>query len=284
MTDVTMLGLGAMGSALARAFLRAGHSLTVWNRTPARMQPLLALGAKSASSPANGVKASPITVICIDDYAATRRLIEEAGMLDALAGRVLVQLSTGTPSEAREQARWLAAHGVQVLVGALLPFPEGIGRPDARILFSGPGALYQFCKPVLDCLGGDPRHVGDEVGAAAVLNMALLTHELCSYLGVWQGAMVCRAEGIGVDAFASILLPGDLATDLAWRIHAADFDNPGATLEVWSAALDLIIEQARDAGINREIPELIASLFRRAIALGHGKRDIATLIEVLRAG
>ena len=284
MTDVTMIGLGAMGSALARAFLGAGHAVTIWNRTPARMQPLVALGAVAAGSAAEAAEASPLCVVCIDNYDITRRLIAEGGLLASLSGRTLVQLSTGTPAEAREQARWLAAHGVQVLVGALLPFPEGIGRPDARILFSGPGALYQSCKPVLDCLGGDPRHVGDEVGAAAVLNMALLTHELCSYLGVWQGTMVCRAEGIGVDAFASILLPGDLATDLAWRIHAADFDNPGATLEVWSAALDRIIEQARDAKINREIPELIASLFRRAIALGHGSRDIATVIEVLRAG
>ena len=284
MSDVTMIGLGAMGSALARAFLGSGQSVTVWNRTPARMQPLLALGAKAAPSPAKAAQASPITVICIDDYAATRRLIEEAGMLEPLAGHVLVQLSTGTPAEARDQAGWLGAHGVKVLVGAILPYPEGIGRADARILFAGPAGLYRSCKPLLDCLGGDLRHVGEAAGAAAALNMALLTHELSTYLGVLQGARVCQAEGIGVDAFAAILLPGDLATDLAWRIHAADFDNPGATLEVWSAALDKIIAHARDAQVNREILDLIASLFRRAIALGHGHRDIATVIDVLRAG
>lgn len=81
-----------------------------------------------------------------------------------------------------------------------------------------------------------------------------------------------------------MLSPDDPAAHLAWRIHKADYDSPGATLEVWNAALDRIVEHARAAKINREIPELISSLFRRAIALGHGGRDIATVIEVLRAG
>ena len=60
MTDVTMIGLGAMGSALARAFIGAGHSVTVWNRTAARMKPLVSLGATAASSPADAAIASPV--------------------------------------------------------------------------------------------------------------------------------------------------------------------------------------------------------------------------------
>ncbi len=284
MADVTMIGLGAMGSALARAFLGAGHSVTVWNRTADRMTPLVALGARAASSPTDAVLASPICVVCIDNYSITRRLIEEAAMLGPLSGRTLVQLSTGTPAEARELANWLATHGVRVLDGAIMPYPDGIGGKDAQILFAGSADLFGSCKPTLECLGGDLRHLGEDVGAAAVLDMALMTHQLSNYLGVWHGARVCEAEGLGVDVFASLLPPDDLATHLAWRIHRADHDNPGATLAVWNAALDRIVEQARTTQINREIPELISSLFRRAIALGHGNRDIATVIEVLRAG
>ena len=283
MTDVTMIGLGAMGSALARAFIGAGHSVTVWNRTAARMKPLVSLGATAASSPADAAIASPVCVVCIGNYATTRRLIEEAGMLEPLSGRTLVQLSTGTPAEARELSRWLTTHGVNVLDGAILPYPDGIGAEDAQILFAGSADLYKSCKPTLDCLGGDLRHVSEEIGAAAVLDMALLTHQLSNYLGVWHGARACEAEGLGIDVFASVLPPDDPAAHLAWRIHKADYDNPGATLEVWNAALDRIVEHSLTAKINREIPELISSLFRRAIALGHGRRDIATVIEVLRA-
>jgi len=283
MADVTVIGLGAMGSALARAFIGAGHSVSVWNRTAARTESLVALGAAATKSPADAAMSSPICVVCIDNYDSTRRLIEDSGMIEALSGRTLVQLSTGTPEEARGLSRWLTVQGLHLLDGAIMPYPDGIGAEDAQILFAGPKHLYDACKPVLDCLGGDLRHVSDEIGAAAVLDMALLTHQLSNYLGVWYGARACEAEGLGVDVFASMFPQDDPAAHLAWRIYRKDYDDPGATLEVWNAALDGIIEHAKSVGINREIPELISSLFRRAIALGHGSRDIATVIEVLRA-
>ena len=66
MTDVTMIGLGAMGGALARAFLGAGHGVTVWNRTSSKSDSFLALGANGAPSITEAVKASPIIVFCID--------------------------------------------------------------------------------------------------------------------------------------------------------------------------------------------------------------------------
>ena len=96
MTDVTIIGLGAMGWALARAFIGAGNSVTIWNRTAARMEPLVLLGATAAPSLADAAAASPVCVMCIDNYRTTRHLIEEAGMLKPLSGRTLVQLSTGT--------------------------------------------------------------------------------------------------------------------------------------------------------------------------------------------
>ena len=149
MTDVTMIGLGAMGSALARAFIRAGHSVTIWNRTAARMKPLVELGATAARSPADAAMASPVCVVCIDNYSVTRRMIEEAGMLTALAGRTLVQLSTGTPAEARDLASWLTDHGVNVLDGAILSLSgwhrsRGCSNPVCRI-----------CRP-LSILQADP--------------------------------------------------------------------------------------------------------------------------------
>jgi 3-hydroxyisobutyrate dehydrogenase-like beta-hydroxyacid dehydrogenase len=168
MSDVTVIGLGAMGSALARAFLGAGHAVTVWNRTADRMEPLRSRGALAARSAAEAVGASPVTVICIDNYSATRRLLTEAGLLAPLSGRTLVQLSTGTPAEARDLARWLGTCGVQVLDGAIMPYPEGIGSAEAQILFAGPAALYASTKPVLDCLGGDLRHVGHGPDDASV--------------------------------------------------------------------------------------------------------------------
>ncbi len=283
MMDVSLIGLGAMGSALARAFLGAGHSLCVWNRTAAKSEPLATRGAMVAGSPVDAAKSSSAIVFCVDNYDVSRRIIGFPGVRDALSGRTLIQLSTGTPAEARDFSAWLNGQGVQVLNGAIMPYPDGIGAADAQILFAGPAALYGQHRPVLDCLGGDLRHVGEEMGAAAVLDMALLTHQLTNYLGVWHGARACEAEGVGVDVFASMLPQHDPAAHMAWRIHRQDYDKPGATLDVWNAALARVVTHAGQARINDEIPTLISSLFRRAIALGHGSRDLATVIEVLRS-
>lgn len=281
-TDITMIGLGSMGSALARAFLDAGHRLTVWNRTPERMEPLAAAGAVPAEDAAAAVSASPVIVLCIADYAATDRLLADADLLPLLRNRVLIQLSTGMPQEARRLGAGVSAAGAHYLDGAIMPYPDGIGAADAQILFAGPRAVYDDCKPLLGCLGGDLRYAGADHGAAAILDMALLTQELCGYLGLLHAARVCESEGISVETLAALQPEGSPLAKMALRIHRNDFDNPGATLEVWDAALEHIASQAKDAGINSEVPDFIASLFRRALARGHGQHEIAALVEVLR--
>ncbi len=76
---------------------------------------------------------------------------------------------------------------------------------------------------MLDCLGGDLRHVGENVAAAAVLDMAFLTYELCNYLAALHGALVCEAEGVGLDLLAAMFdaeVP-DLVASLLDRAVAA---------------------------------------------------------------
>ena len=283
MSDITMIGLGAMGSALARAFLGAGHSLTVWNRTRPRTEPLAALGADAPEHLTDAIEASPVIVVCIDSYSSTRQLLQQEIVAPALSGRTLVQLSTGSPREARESESWVTQTGADYLVGAILPYPDGIGAEDAQILFAGPQRVFERCKPLLDCLGGDLRYLGSNIAAAATLNMALLSHELCVYLGALHGVLICRSENVGVDVLSSMFPENDWARHLTRIIQAGAYDKPGATIEVWSEALQAIEEQARDRAINSEIPGFISTLIKRAIAADLGAEDIAALIKVLEA-
>src|SRR5262245_48934826 len=102
MTEVSLIGSGAMGSALGRALLAGGHTLTVWNRTVEKTRALVAQGAGAAVTFPMALEASPVILVCVADYAATRNLLNGANVAAALAGRTLIQLSTGTPREARE--------------------------------------------------------------------------------------------------------------------------------------------------------------------------------------
>lgn len=284
MTDLTMIGLGAMGSALANAFLKAGHKITVWNRSPEKAEPFTALGANCAASLTKAVQASPIVVVCIDNYAATEKLLIENDAVSHISGRTIIQLSTGTPKEAQFSDNWIRNCGGEYIDGAIMPYPDGIGADDAQILFAGPDVAYERCKPFLTCLGGDLRFLGDNICAAAVLDMALLTRELCIYLGAIHGVHLCESENVSVNTYASMLPDGDHAKRLAQVVHSNVFDKPGATITVWDGALQRVLTQARDAEINSEIPDLISSLFKRAIAAGYGEEDIAAIVKVMRKG
>jgi 3-hydroxyisobutyrate dehydrogenase-like beta-hydroxyacid dehydrogenase len=283
MRHLSLIGLGAMGSALAHAFLGAGHQLTVWNRSPQKMTLIVQAGARGADSLPEAVEASPIIVVCIDNYTATKALLEQGDAISALSGRTLIQLSTGTPQEARDAEIRVRKAGADYIDGAIMPYPDGIGRADARLLFAGPKDAYEHARPYLTCLGGDLRYLGKNVAAAAVLDMAWLTYELCGYLAALHGANLCEIEDVSVASLADMFPDDSPPRRLATVIHSGNFGEPGATLEVWEGALRRVQSQARDAGINSEIPDLISSLFKWAIASGYGDEDVAAVIKVLRA-
>lgn len=278
-----MIGLGAMGSALAHALLRAGHGVTVWNRTPQKMEPFAALGANCAASILDAVHASPLIMVCIDNYAATKNLLGTHDVIPHLSGRTFIQLSTGTPREARESEAWLKDCGSDYIDAAIMSYPGSVGAEEAQLLFAGREATFERCKPFLKCLGGDLRYLGQNIGAAAALDLALLSHELGLYVGAIHGVRLCESENVGVDLFASMFPEKDPVRSLTQIIHTEAYDNPRATISVWEGALQRIQNQARDAKIKSEVPDFISGILNRAIvAGGHGEEDIAALIKVLR--
>lgn len=128
MSDISVIGLGAMGSALARAQLAAGHGVTVWNRSQQKMAPLVGLGAEGAASVLDAVRASPLIMVCIDNYAATNALLRADDIAPRLSGQTVIRLSTGTPGEARDSEAWLADQGADYLDGAIDPIPRASAR------------------------------------------------------------------------------------------------------------------------------------------------------------
>jgi 3-hydroxyisobutyrate dehydrogenase-like beta-hydroxyacid dehydrogenase len=282
MSDISVIGLGSMGSALARAVQTAGHRLTVWNRTAEKARPFVNEGATGAASAASALEASPVTVVCIDNYAVTRRILETDDAMRRLSGKTLIQLTTGTPREARDFEEWLRNGGVDYIDGAITDGPAGVDAGTAQILFAGAESTFRRHEKLLQCLGGDLRYVGENIGAAAALDLAWLSQRYGLFVGVAHGARLCESENVGLDLYASMFPEGDRARTLANVMHADAYEKPGATLAVWAAALKRVQNQAEDAGINREIPDFVADLLGRAMAEGYGEEDVAALLKVLR--
>ena len=130
MSDISVVGLGAMGSALASAQLDAGCSVTVWNRSPQKARPLIARGANGAASISEAVQASPVIMICVANYTVTNALLQADDVAPILSGRTITQFSTGTPKEARDGEAWLADQGAEYLDGAIMCYPNDVGAQN----------------------------------------------------------------------------------------------------------------------------------------------------------
>jgi len=138
MAEASVIGLGMMGSTLAWLLLRSGYRVTVWNRTRAKATPLVRDGAVFAPSAESAVGESPIVVVCVHDYKAANEILGTKEVASALVGRVLVQLTTGSPQEARDSEIWARQRGADYLDGAIQAAPSQMGRPDTPFSYRAP--------------------------------------------------------------------------------------------------------------------------------------------------
>ncbi|CAN7500798.1 NAD(P)-dependent oxidoreductase [Variovorax paradoxus] len=284
MTDVSLIGLGPMGIALARA-LRSKYTLTVWNRTAARAEPLLNQGTALAPNALAAVQASPVVLVCVADYAASRAILAAPGVADALRGKVLVQLSTGTPQDARDD--WAALSGVACLDGALLATPCQIGRPDTPLFISGEERALAACRPLLEAVAGNIQYMGEPIGNAAAWDLATLSCMFGAMSGFFHGVRICEAEGLQVNAFSQMIsaispVLGEMISAEGEAIHAGKYGEPESSMATCAGSGRLFVKQAREAGLDASFPDFLMRLFDRSLNAGLANERLAAMIKVLR--
>ncbi|WP_413805569.1 NAD(P)-dependent oxidoreductase [Streptomyces sp. OE57] len=286
-SPVTVLGLGDMGTALARALLRAGHRTTVWNRTAAKAEALAAEGALTAATAGEAVAASPLVVVCLLDYDSVRQVLAPLG--DALSGKAVVNLTNGTPRQARELAAWAAGHGAQYLDGGIMAVPPVIGTPAAFLLYSGSPAAFADHRGVLD-LFGESHHLGDDPGRAPLYDIALLSAMYGMFSGVLHAYALVRSDGVAATDVAPLV--GRWLTAMSGAVdgYARQIDSGDhavgvvSSLAMQSAAFVNFTGSARDQGISPELIAPIGHLMARRVADGHGHEGLSGLVELLGQG
>ncbi|MFD5177444.1 NAD(P)-dependent oxidoreductase [Nocardia sp. NPDC058379] len=252
---VSVIGLGAMGTALARALLAGGHQVTVWNRTAARAQPLVAEGAVLAATSAEALAAADLVILCVLDDAAAREHLEPAAA--SLRGRTVVNLTTTTPEQARALGRWAAAGGVELIDGGIMAVPSMIGGPGAFVLYSGASAAFERYRPVLE-LFGSAEFVGADLGAAAMYDVSILGGMYAMFAAFQQGGAMVRSTGGTAERLAGLMAPFLQAMATLLTQHAVGIDTPADFVqeqsdEFTAAAIDLIDKAAVESGNPTEL-------------------------------
>lgn len=286
MSDVTFMGLGLMGTALTKSAMEAGWDVAVWNRSEFRGEPLIAKGARLYSEPAKAIAQSPIVVVCVRDYAAANGFLQSPAARETLCGRVLVQLTSGSPRMARSSHQWFTEAGATYLDGAIMVAPSRIGQADSLLLLSGDEEGFVIAESLLRVLAPRIDYLGADPARASALDSAILSGALGVFLGVINAAAICESTGLPLEKYSEYvpLMFDDLdaARDSLGKIAENRLEETEAPLEVWAATTEYMIQAAEDGGYSAEISLFIRDLCGRAMRRGLGHQSIGALIEVLR--
>lgn len=197
---VTVVGLGLLGSAMAQAFLDSGYELTVWNRSSERAAAFDG-AARIASSVAGACESSEVIFVCLKDPTACESALHHPEMEAAIAGKLLVQLTTSTPADARREAEWANRCGAKYLGGAILASPATIGTDRAKAFYSGPEDVFDRYRSWLQVLAPNSVYCGEDMGRAATMDHALLELSYGCLAVLFHAMALCEAGSVPIHEF-----------------------------------------------------------------------------------
>lgn len=287
--SIAVVGTGRMGSALARALLAKGHRTTVWNRTKDKAEPLALLGATVAPSVLEAVTTAEIIIVNVSDYAATAEILHDDAVASAIRGKLIVELTSGTPHGAREVAEWCARHGARYLDGAIMATPDFIGTDAGTILVSGQSQAFRENEAVFRALGGNVQHVGQDPGRANALDSALLALMWGALFGALHAIAVSQAEDIDLGELgrqwtATAPVVEGLVADLIKRTNAGRLDSDEETLSsiaIHHSSFQHLLELMDARRIDRSVVDGYDTIFQRAIVAGQLHADFAAMSQFM---
>ncbi|MER5640657.1 NAD(P)-binding domain-containing protein [Kitasatospora sp. NPDC002227] len=286
---VTVIGLGPMGRAITRTLLGAGHPVTVWNRTAARAESVVAAGATVAATPAEAVEASELVILSLTDYRAMYDILGSATA--SLAGRTLVNLSSDTPDRSREAAAWAASHGAAFRTGGVMVPAPVVGTAASSVYYSGRDRLPESHRAALALLG-TPKRLGEDPGLAQLMYQAHLTVFLTTLSGLMQATAMLGTAGMkaaaampellfAADSIGAVLRAGEAAPGTA--LDAGEHPGELSTVTMMGATADHILETCTSLGLDPTLPLAVRSHYHHAIEHGHGGDSWTRIIDGIRA-
>ncbi len=204
---IAFLGLGNMGSHMARHLLRAGHDITVWNRTLAKAEALRSDGAKVASSPSEAVKDVEIAITMLaDDNAVGSTVLHEGGFIDALPrGAVHISMSTISVALSKHLAEEHAKRAQRYLAAPVFGRPDAAEAGKLFVVTAGESGIIEHCRPVLEALGQRLFILGDKPEMANVIKLSGNFLITCVVESLGEAIALTRKFGIDPHDYVNFL-------------------------------------------------------------------------------
>jgi 3-hydroxyisobutyrate dehydrogenase-like beta-hydroxyacid dehydrogenase len=285
--DLGYVGLGVMGTAITRRLLDAGHTVTVWNRTREKAEPLLEAGARSADSPREVAEQSEVVFTMVTNTAAVQAVTEGPdGILAGLApGKVYVDMSTASPANTRALAEKVAAVGAEMLDAPVSGTSITIEQGKASVMVGGDEDAFERVKPVFEAIGPKVFHIGPS-GSAVTLKIAINLQLAVQMLAFGEGVLLAEKSGIARERVVEVMLASVIASPMVAYRGPLVLGHPD---EVWfdchmmQKDMNLALELGREVEVPLPTTAITNELLSAASGMGIGDRDFAALFDVLAA-
>jgi 3-hydroxyisobutyrate dehydrogenase-like beta-hydroxyacid dehydrogenase len=283
--NVASIGLGRMGTGMARNLLRAGHTLAVYNRTPEKTRALAAEGARVANSPADACRdAQAVMTMVANDQALEQVVFGNNGIASAMKGDC-VHVSHSTISTAL--ARRLTAEHAQRKQG-YLSVPV-FGRPEAAeskkllLVAAGPSELVERCRPLFDAVGRQTFTVGKEPWQANVSKLCgnFIIVSMIEAFG--EAYATLRKAEVAPQSFLEVmnaLFASPVIANYGRIIASEEFEPAGFALQLGLKDVRLVLAAADECAAPMPLASLVHDQLLSALAQGQGEMDWSSVARI----
>tara|TARA_A100001391_G_scaffold66729_3_gene42509 strand:- start:98899 stop:99825 length:927 start_codon:yes stop_codon:yes gene_type:complete len=291
MSKVAFLGLGVMGAPMAAHLARAGHQVTVYNRTASRAEAWQAnlasegFAASIAATPAEAARGQDVVLACLgndDDLAAV--MLGDDGALKAMReGALFVDHTTVSPAIARTIAQEAESRGVFALDAPVSGGQAGAENGKLSIMCGGSDAAMATARPVIEAYAARIVHVG----AAGAGQATKAVNQVCIagvLAGLSEGVRLAQAEGLAMDKVLEAISGGAAQSwqmENRWPTMAAGEFDFGFAIDWMRKDLAIALAEAKDAGLSLPITALVDQFYAQVQADGGARQDTSALIRHL---
>ena len=279
---VAFLGLGIMGRSMASNLAKAGHEVTVWNRTPGKEE---VEGARTAASPAEAARGVDVIWMCVSDTKAVESvLFGEQGAQDSLTeGMIIADSSTISPSATRHFAERVRAKGVQYVDAPMTGSKTGAANGTLIFMVGGQESAIEKLKPLFAVMGKKVFQMG-ETGKGQATKLVMNLQIALIYEGFAEALTLATKLGVDVEALVPLIQSSMVNSGVveykAPFVLKRDF-TPNFPLRLMHKDLRLALEAAKELRVRLPGLETVEEIYDVADEDGHGDLDYAATLTLL---
>jgi 3-hydroxyisobutyrate dehydrogenase len=284
-TRIGFVGLGIMGKPMARNLLKADYPLTVYSRQRAAVEALMADGASGAQSAREAAEQADVIIIIVTDTPDVRQVIlGPEGILEGIQpGKVIIDMSTISPTATREIAQAAEAKGVHLLDAPVSGGEGGAIAGTLSIMVGGEEDVFQSCLPIFQAMGKNITHMGKS-GTGQLTKLCNQIAVAVTNLAMSEALVFGAKAGVNLEKMQQAISGGAAGSwqlsNLAPRVLQRDFD-PGFMVKLQQKDLRLVLQEAEHLHLALPATSLVHNLFHALEASGAGDEGTQALVKVL---